>query len=159
MKVSKKSPVLLPPNNISLFLPHTLRSSEPSHTILDKLLNLRLQLGLMQRKVVNCSDAKNAHGWEAGTFAIHEGAACRAEVVGHFVARVDRLSLAPARQVLLAAQMREVGVIDGEVRGEHGGRNLVAVVAVADERVDKAWAVGWLWKWSAIRVRTDLGKA
>jgi hypothetical protein len=33
----------------------------------------------------------------------------------------------------------DVGVVDGEVGGEHGGGDFAAVKAVADKCVDEAW--------------------
>ena len=38
----------------------------------------------------------------------------------------------------------DVLVGDGEVGGEHGCSDFVAVGAVADECVDQTWGVGWL---------------
>jgi hypothetical protein len=39
-------------------------------------------------------------------------------------------------EVFLAAEMLQVGVVDREIRCEHGGGDFVAVGAVADEAAD-----------------------
>lgn len=121
-----------------------LHTRQPSHPALNKTLGLGLELALGQAEVVDGTDAQDAHAGEAGRHTVHEGAAGRAEEVGHLVARGDRLGLAPAAEALLAPQVPEVLVVDGEVGCEHGGCHLAAVCAVAYERVDETWTLDWL---------------
>jgi len=52
--------------------------------------------------------------------------------------------LAVDGEIGLAAEVPERGVEDDKVAGEHGGRDLVAVGAVAEESVDEAGGFGWL---------------
>lgn len=131
-------------DRMSLNLLHTLHAREPVGPLPHELLDLRLQLGLHQVEVVDGADAQDAGAGPAGADAVHEGAADLAEVVGHGAAGLDGLLLAVGVEVLLAPQVLQVRVGDGEVGGEHGGRDLVAVAAVADEGVEQAWAFGWL---------------
>jgi hypothetical protein len=49
------------------------------------------------------------------------------------------VGLAKGFELVLAADVLEVRVEDGEVGGEHGGCQLAAVGAVADEAVDETW--------------------
>ena len=65
-------------------------------------------------------------------------------MVRHRVARGNGLAIAPGLEVVTAAEVLEVGVVDGEVGGMHGGGYFVAVGAVADEGVDEAGALCWL---------------
>lgn len=123
-----------------------LDTRKPPDPSLDKALSPGLELALGQAEVVDGPDAQDAHARVPRRHAVHEGAAGRAEEVGHLVARGDRLGLAPAAEVLLAPQVLQVLVVDGEVGREHGGRDLAAVCAVAHEGVDEAWALGWLWR-------------
>ena len=74
---------------LALGLPDPFHGRFPAHTILDKLLGRRLQLGLVQVEIVHCADAQDAVTGETGTDAVHEGAAGGAEVVRHGVARGD----------------------------------------------------------------------
>ena len=123
---------------------NALQARQPGHAALDKLLDLRLQLGLHEGEVVNGADAEDAVARELGADAVHEGPARGAEVVGHLAARGDGFGLAPGGQVVAAAEVLEVGVGHGEVGGEHGGGDFVAVAAVADEGVEETGALGWL---------------
>lgn len=65
-------------------------------------------------------------------------------MVGYGVSRRDGAALAEGFEVGAAAQVLEVAVGDGEVGGEHGGSDFVAVGTVADEGVDEAGALGGL---------------
>ena len=90
----------------------------------------------MQIEIVHGADAQDAVAPEGRADAVHERAARGAEVIGHGVARGDGARLAERFEVVAPAQVRQVSVGDGEVGGEHGGRDLAAVGAVADEGVD-----------------------
>jgi hypothetical protein len=96
----------------------------PRHTVLGKLLHRGPQLGLVQREIVHAAYAQDAHARESGADTIHERAARVAEVVGHGVifARLlieNGLVLTKGLQVLLSAQVLQVGVKNGEVGGVH----------------------------------------
>ena len=125
-------------------MPRPLHTRQPSHPALNETLGLGLELALSQAEVVNSPDTQDAGTREAGRYAVHEGAAGRAKEVGHLVARGDRLGLTPAAEVLLAPQVPEILVVDGEVGCEHGCRDLATVCAVANEGVDETRALGWL---------------
>lgn len=122
----------------------TLQRAQPRHPVLDKLLHLGPQLGLVQIEVVHGADAQNTLSRKPRADAVHERAARGAEVVGHEVARGDGLGLTEGGQVFAAAQVFEVRVGDGEVGREHGRGDFSTVRAVADEGGDQAWALGWL---------------
>lgn len=117
---------------------------KPGHTVLNILLNARLQLGLVQIKVIHSTNTQDAISGEACADAVHERAARRAKVVGHVVARANRLGLAIRRQIVAATLVRQVGIVDGEVGCEHGRGDLAAVGAVADEGVDQSGFFSWL---------------
>jgi hypothetical protein len=57
-------------------------------------------------------------------------------VVLHRVAARDRLALRELGELVAAARVHRLGLLDDEVGGEHRGRDLAAVAAVADEGVD-----------------------
>jgi len=97
----------------------------------------------VQREVVHGADAQDAHAGKGAADAVHQGAAGRAEVVGHVLARGDGGALAEGLEVVAAAHVREVLVVDGEVGGEHRRGDLAAVVAVADEGLDEPRSRGW----------------
>lgn len=96
-------------------MPRPLDSRKPPRPAPDEALGPGLELVLGQAEVVNGPDAQDAHPGEPRRHAVHEGAAGRAEEVGHLVSRGDRLGLAPAAEVLLAPQVLQVLVVDGEV--------------------------------------------
>lgn len=98
----------------------------------------------MQVEVVDGADAQDALAREGRTDAVHERAACHAEVVGHEVAPADGARLTESLQVLAAANVPQVRVRDGEVGSEHGSGDFAAIGAVADEGVDQAVPVGRL---------------
>jgi hypothetical protein len=85
-----------------------LRRLQPPAPILLKRLHSRLELGLLQGKVVNGADARDTHAGVAGAAAVHEGAADAAEAVFHVVSRGDGVALAEARELVFAA-----GVLEG----------------------------------------------
>lgn len=130
--VSSPSPL----NLKSLLYP--LDSRKPADTVLSPMLLSWPKPGLMQRKVVNSANAQDAHSRKALANTVHERTAVLAEVVGHRLARSDRLGLAKRLETVLPARVLKVGVLDGEVAGEHGRGDLAAVGAVADKGVDDA---------------------
>ena len=98
-----------------------LRRLQPPAPILLKRLHPGLELSLLQVKVVDSADARDAHARVAGAAAVHEGAADAAEAVFHGVARGDGVALAEARELVFAPRVLEGGVFDYEVGGEHAG--------------------------------------
>lgn len=98
----------------------------------------------MQTEVINGSDPGDAAARVAGADAVHERAALAAEVVRHLVAGGDGLARGVLLQLVLAAGVLHLAVLDDEVGGEHGGGDLATVGAVADEGVDEAGLLGWL---------------
>lgn len=114
----------------------SLYSMPPIHTVGSEDFDLGLELGFVQVEIVNGADSHVAVLREDLAPAVHEGAAGLAKAVGHFGSRSRRLALAPASEVVLATDELEVGVVDGEVGGEHGRGDFAAVEAVADKGVD-----------------------
>ena len=131
-------------------IPHRLEFLSPFHPgkplypILGILLPPWPQLRLMQTEVVYRADAQDAHSREAFADPIHQRPAVRAEMVRHLVPTADGLRLREGLELVLPTQVLEVLVGDDEVGGEHGGGDLVAVGAVADEAVDEAGRGGGL---------------
>lgn len=113
--------------------------------MLNEVLPLGLQFRLVEAEIINCPNAENALPWESCANTIHEGATGLAEVVGHKVLAGDGARLAEGGQVVAAADVDQIFVVDGKVGREHGCGDFAAVCAVADKRVDKARALGWLW--------------
>lgn len=98
-----------------------IRTPHPRTPILLKRLNPRLELGLLQRIIVNRANARDAGVREAAAASIHEGPADAAEAVFHVIPRRDGVFLAEAREFGFAARVCEVAVFDDEVGGEHAG--------------------------------------
>jgi hypothetical protein len=113
--------------------------------MLHKVLPLGLQFRLMEVEIINCANTENALPWKSCTNTIHEGAASLAEVVGHEVLAGDGARLAKSGQVIAAAGVSQVFVVNGKVGREHRCGDFAAVCAVADKRVDKARPLGRLW--------------
>jgi hypothetical protein len=111
----------------------TLNTIQPTHSVVAVDLVLRLEHRIMQIKIVDSADPRNQHPREAGRDAVHERAADGAEVVLHRVAALDRLALGELGELVAAAHVHRLGLLDDEVGGEHRGRDLAAVGAVADE--------------------------
>jgi hypothetical protein len=112
----------------------------PVHTAVGENLDLRLELSLVQLEVVNGAGSHVAVLREARAPAPDERAAGLAKAVGHCGSRSRRLVVSPSGEVVLATVEFEVGVVDGEVGGEHGRGDFAAVVAVAEEGVDQTWS-------------------
>ncbi len=128
------------PSPLCLELFDALNGSQPTDTVLDKQLKPRLQLRLVQLEIVHGTKAQDTHS--RGPNTIHERAAGGAEIVGHQLARGDGARLAESRQVVAAADVGEMYVEDGEIRGEHRRRDLAAVGAVANKGVEQAGPLG-----------------
>lgn len=116
----------------------------PVDTVISEELDLGLELGFVQVEIVNGANSHVALVGGNLAPAVHERAAGLAKAVGHFGSRSRRLVVAPASEVVLATDELEVGVVDGEVGGEHGRGDFAAVEAVADKGVDQAWSYNGL---------------
>jgi sugar phosphate isomerase/epimerase len=108
----------------------------------------------VQREIVHAAYAQDTHARESRADAIHERAARGTEVVGHGVVLArgfyeNSARLTEGLQVVAAAQVLQVRVVNGEVGCVHGRGEFVAVGAVADEGADETRAMGWLrvWRW------------
>ena len=98
---------------------HTFNWLEPTHTRVNEDLNLRPQLGLVQGEIV---DGSNAHVLDirgAGGVAPHERAASVAPPIGHSVVRGNSLVLSPLLDLVFAADISQVRILDGEVGRKH----------------------------------------
>lgn len=71
-------------------------------------------------------------------------------MVLHRVARGDSLALGELGELVLAADVLDGGLVDDEVRGEHGCGDLAAVGAVADEGIHEVLALSRLYGVSII---------
>lgn len=129
---------------MTLNLSSAIHTREPGNTILDELLRPRPQLRLVQVEIVYGADAQDALPGESRADAVHQRPARGTEVVGHGVSRGGGARLAPGRQVLAAAEVSDVLVVNHEVGGEHGSGDFAAIRTVAHEGVDQAWAFGRL---------------
>lgn len=108
------------------------------------MLDPRLQLGLVQLKIINRPDSHDEIPWEPSADSIHQRAALGAEVVLHRVACGDGVVLREFGELLAATDVLGGGLFDYEVACEHGGGDLAAVCAVTDERVDEVLAFSGL---------------
>ena len=107
-------------------------------------------------EVIYSANARNTATWQARADTVHECAARGAEVIGHSVAGGDGPGLAEGLEVVSATKVLHVCIVYNEVGGEHGGGDFAAIAAVADETIDKAWALGWLWFGDDVRAETIL---
>lgn len=105
-----KAPVSLTSPNQNFHVPHL--------THLSKLLNARLQLRLMQRIIIHCSQPHHVHAWKASRDAIHQDTTGTAEVVLHCIACGDGVVLGEFGQVVLAADVLRGVLFDDEVGAE-----------------------------------------
>lgn len=108
----------------------------PVDTAIGEDLDLGLELGFVKIEIVNGADSHVALAGEILAPAVHERAAGLAKGVGHFGSRSGCLVVAPASEVVLAPNELKVGVLDGEVGGEHGRGDFAAVEAVAEKGID-----------------------
>lgn len=143
------APLALNKQPVRLKTLHPLQSMPPTHPILRKLLHRRLQPRLVQRKIIHAPNPQDTHPRKRRANAIHQAPTRLAEEVRHRVVLAfffdkDGLVLAPRFWVGLAAEVREVRVEDGEVGGEHGGCEFVAVGAIAEEAANEAGTMGGL---------------
>jgi hypothetical protein len=116
-----------------------LHPAKPSNTVLDELLPPWFKLRLMQRKVIDSPDPKDAHIRKPLPNTIHQGTTSTAEKISHEFTRRNRLAIRVLRELVAAAHMCQVAVANDKVGGEHGSCDFAAVCAVADECVDKTW--------------------
>ncbi|KFX89183.1 hypothetical protein V490_07187 [Pseudogymnoascus sp. VKM F-3557] len=92
--------------------------------------------------IIHRANAKDAHPRELLANTIHQRPTRAAEIVSHLLPRLDSFRLSKSLQVVLAAQVRQVRVEDGEVGGEHGRCDLATVAAVAEKAADEAGLLG-----------------
>ena len=92
---------------------------KPVHTTLNKLLHRRLQFSFHEIEVINSTDSCNTPIREARALAVHEGSTRSTEIICHRITRRNSLRLGKCSEVFLAAEMLEVGVVDGKVGCEH----------------------------------------
>ena len=59
------------------------QGGQPEHTVLGKLLYLRLELGLDQIQIIDGADTQEVQARILGADTVHQCAARAAEVVGH----------------------------------------------------------------------------
>lgn len=90
----------------------------------------------MQVEVVHGPDPQDTHTGESAAPPVHQIAADGAEAVLHGRTRGNCLVLRPSGELVLAADVFQASVHDGEVGAEHGRAEFVTVAAVADEGVD-----------------------
>jgi len=98
----------------------------------------------MKIEVIDGANTQDTLTWKGLAHAVHECPARRAEVVCHQFARTNRVRLTEGLEVVTATNVFQVGIGNGEVRSEHGRRDLAAIGAIAHECVDQAWTLGWL---------------
>jgi len=121
-----------------------LHTIQPTNPIFRKDLMLRLENRLVQIKVIDRADPRDQRTGEPRRDAVHQRTADRAEVVLHRVAALDGLALRELGELVAAAHVGCFRGLDDEVGGEHRGRDLAAVAAVADEGVYEARGGCWL---------------
>lgn len=95
------------------------RSLYPRTSILFKRLNPRLELGFLQRKIINCADPWDAHAGISTASTVHERAAYAAKGIFHIVSGCNSGILSEARELISATEMLKVCVFHYEVGGEH----------------------------------------
>lgn len=97
------------------------RRPQPCAPILLKGLDPGLEYCLLQPKVIDRANARDAVAREATAATVHQRAADAAETVFHIISSSDGLVLAMAGELGLAADVLEVCVFHYEVAGEHAG--------------------------------------
>ena len=97
----------------------SLPTREPGHATLAKLLNTRLQLGLVELIIVDRSDSWDAHPGETAADSVHQRATDGTEIVGHCISGGNSLVLSEFAEFVLATDMLHAFVLDDEVRCEH----------------------------------------
>jgi hypothetical protein len=121
----------------TLTLLNTTCASKPIDPILGVLLHPWFQSSFMQVEVIHSTNSKDTLPWISGTNTIHESSTSLAEIVGHAVPRGDGFGLRKYSQVVSAANVGDISVVDDEVGGEHGGSDFPAVETVAEEGVNE----------------------
>jgi hypothetical protein len=96
-------------------LPGTVYCFGPGDPPLNELLHLRPQFRLGQGEVIDSAGTQDSHVRKSGATAVHECPARLAKVVGHGRVGAHCLSLAKGRKVVLAADVPQVGVGNGNV--------------------------------------------
>ena len=109
----------LPRVIVTFHLLNTLTALEPTHAVFAERLDPRLELRFVQLEVIHRSNSRDGHAWIPARHSVHQRTAHRAEVVAHRVASRDCLVLRELRELVLASDMLERGVLDYEVRSEH----------------------------------------
>lgn len=69
----------------------------------------------MQLEIINCSNPTEAKPWEAAAATVHECAADRAERACHRIAAADRRIRGIRRQFVLATDVNEGRILDGDL--------------------------------------------
>jgi hypothetical protein len=133
---------------------------QPPNTILRKRLNPWLELGLLQRDIVDRANARDAHIRIAAASSVHERAADAAETIFHVVSGCDSVVLAEPGKLIFTSNVFEVTVLDDKVGRKHAARqhsqpspyatkgiglprgDLVTVGAIADKAIYKTVALG-----------------
>lgn len=83
----------------------------------------------MEIVIIHRSDPSDQQTRVAGRDAIHQRAADRAKVVLHDIARLDGLALRELGELVAAADVSRLSLLDDEVGSEHGGGDFAAIVA------------------------------
>lgn len=102
-----------------IMLLNPLSPRTPTNPILRILLHPRLQLRLMQFKIINRPDPHNTLPRIPTTSPPHQRPALRAEIIVHGVSRSDSFVVVEFRELVFAADVFDRGVVDYEVGGEH----------------------------------------
>ena len=69
----------------------------------------------MQTEIVHGADPQDTLAREPSALAVHECTADRAEVVAHGIACPNRFVLGKYREFLLASQVLQSAIVDGEI--------------------------------------------
>lgn len=96
-----------------------IQGPQPRTLILLKSLNSRLELRLLQRKIIDGANPRDTSPRVPRTPPIHERAAHTAEAILHVVTRSNRFVLAKTSEFVLATEVLQMRVFDDEVGGEH----------------------------------------
>jgi hypothetical protein len=96
-----------------------IRGLQPTHSILFKRFDPRLELRLLQAKIINRANARYTSARVASATPIHERSTDAAEAVFHVISGGDGVLLAEAREFVFAANVCHVCVFDDKVGCEH----------------------------------------
>jgi hypothetical protein len=99
----------------------------------------------MQTKIIHTPKTQDRGCWEGRADAVHKRTTRIAEVVGHGGVRSNRSDrVGPAFEILAAANMLQVFIVNGKVGRKHGRCKFPAIYTIADKGVDQARTFGWL---------------